>query len=73
MPQGEDELTVFKFHNEKERREAVRQHADIIRRGFEGEITTVEMLRLSKALLKPYRKRKVKAQKDALCAPDEQD
>ena len=33
-------------------------HAEIIRRGFAGEITLDEMQQLSKALRKPYQKRR---------------
>ena len=45
-------------------------HAEIIRRGFAGEITLDEMQQLSKALRKPYQKRRDKAPKDAFSAPD---
>jgi hypothetical protein len=63
----------FQWNSEEQRLEAVRRHAEIIRRGFAGEITTVEMLRLSKELQRPYRKPRVKANNDAFCAPDEHD
>ena len=62
----------LKFHNEDERQEVAARHADLYQRARNGEIDAETALRLSQALLKPYRKRKEKAQKDALCAPDEQ-
>jgi hypothetical protein len=61
-------LTMFEWPSEEERLEVVRHHAEIIRRGFAGEITTVEMLHLSRELQRPYRKRRVKANNDAFCA-----
>ena len=46
----------LKFRDDEERQTVVRLHAELYRRARLGEITTREMLRLSRALIAPYQK-----------------
>ena len=69
---GRHNVSLLKFRDEAERREVAARHGDVYRRARDGEITVDEAVRLSQALLQPYRKRTEKHKKDALCAPDGQ-
>ena len=64
---------ALKFAREAERRELAARHADLYQRVRNGEIDAETALRLSRALRKPYQKRKEKAQKDSISAPDGHD
>ena len=59
---------LLKFHNEEERQEAAARHAELYARARRGDITVAELERLSKALLKQYRKRKENFKGALMCA-----
>ena len=64
---------ALKFASEAERQEVVARHADLYQRARRGELDAETMTSLSQKMLRPYRKRKGKAQKEPVSAPDEQD
>ena len=63
----------LKFRDEEERQTVVRLHAELYRRARLGEITTREMLRLSRALIAPYQKGLQGAQGGTIEAQKEQE
>ena len=63
----------LKFRDEEERQTVVRLHAELYRRARLGEITTSEMLRLSRALIGPYQKKPEREQSGTIEAQKEQE
>ena len=63
----------LKFRDDEERQTVVRLHAELYRRARLGEITTREMLRLSRALIGPYQKKPEREQSGTIEAQKEQE
>ena len=62
-PEAMEAISIsLHFRDEEERQEVVRRHADLYQRVRRGEITTKELERLSREMIKQYRQRRRKGQ-----------